>query len=255
MLIDSVERMYLLFVDESGTAPSASRVDQEPRFTLGGVVIHEATWHLIRDELKALKVKYRVDGEVKWRHFAPVRLGSKPHALTHLPRSDVENLRTDLLSIVSQHPTNCVIAAVADTAAVYRRPSIIDADDLYHYTFKSLSERFRYFLQDVERSSRSPAKGMIVADNRNSDQDHRLKKFHQSLLDGSRNRSTYANLVEGLFIAASHHSPGTQLADLVAGAIHRAACRDDWRFYDQIQTRIRRGPTGRVDGYGIVTVR
>ncbi|AZZ56943.1 hypothetical protein C5E08_14185 [Rathayibacter iranicus] len=95
---------------------------------------------------------------------------------------------------------------------------------------------------------------MIVADNRNNDQDDRLKEFHQNLLAGGKNTANYSNLIEGLFIAASHHSPGTQFADLVAGAVFRSEARDDKRFASQLESAFRRSPTGSIDGYGLVRV-
>ncbi|MGO4533826.1 DUF3800 domain-containing protein [Leifsonia sp. 2MCAF36] len=97
--------------------------------------------------------------------------------------------------------------------------------------------------------------GMIVCDNRNNDQDNRLKEFHQTLLTGEgRNTSVYENLVEGLFIAASHHSVGTQFADLVAGAVFRAEARNDTRFTSQIMSAFRTSPGGVIPGYGVVYV-
>ncbi|MGC4174267.1 DUF3800 domain-containing protein [Demequina sp.] len=246
--------MHLLFVDESGTPPPPDKTDSQPHFVLGGIIVPEEVWPKLTSDLNRAKARHGVVGEIKWRYFSPAR-GGKPHSLSHLTDDEKGLLRTELFEAVAKYRSVRVIAAVVDTAAAYRHwPSLKSDDDLYHLAFKQLSERFQYFLQDLERISGQSTRGLIVSDNRNNDQDSRLKEFHQSLLAGGSFTSGYANLVEGLFIAASHHSPGTQFADLVAGAIFRSEFRGDSRFYDQIAASVRRGPNGQVAGYGLVYI-
>lgn len=243
--------MHILFVDESGTAPPPDKATSTPLFVLGGIVVPEEVWPKLKTDLEVAKRRYSVTGEIKWRFFAPPR-GGKAHSLSHLSHVERDALREELLGAVARYKAIRIIASVVDTVATYRRPGIRDADDLYHLAFKQLSERFQYFLQDLERESGSPMRGMIVCDNRNNDQDNRLKEFHQTLLQGGQFTSNYGNLIEGLFIAASHHSPGTQFADLVAGAIFRKEGRDDPRFFYRIADRVRRGPAGQMAGFGLV---
>lgn len=246
--------MHILFVDESGTAPPPEKAALTPLFVLGGIVVPEEVWPKLKVDLETAKRRYKVTGEIKWRFFAPPRQGAKVHSLSHLTPDEKEALRTELLGAISRYKAIRIIAAVIDTVATYARPSIKDADDLYHLAFKQLSERFQYFLQDLERESGTPMRGMIVCDNRNNDQDNRLKEFHQTLLQGGQFTSNYGNLIEGLFIAASHHSPGTQFADLVAGCIFRSEGRNDARFFNQIADRVRRGPSGKMAGFGLVYI-
>lgn len=246
-------QMYLLFVDESGTAPPPDKTTKTPVFVLGGLIVPEATWADLRSDLDRAKRRFGVSGEIKWRFFAPSR-GGKPNSLSHLDDHAKEDLRRALLFAINRQDSVRVIATVVDTAAAYRRVGVDNDDDLYHLAFKQLSERFQYFLQDVERDTGEAARGMIVCDNRNSHQDNRLKEFHQTLLAGGAQTSNYSNLIEGLFIAASHHSPGTQYADLVAGSIFRKEQRDDPRFYEQIEERVRRSGAGTIPGYGLIYI-
>jgi hypothetical protein len=243
-----------MFVDESGTAPGPAQAAGNPIFVLAGVIIPEDVWSKIRTDLEQSKARHGVVGEIKWRYFAPSRDGSKPHALSHLDAAAKEDLRSRLLGAITKYNSVKVIAVVVETVRAYGQTHINDADDLYHDAFKKLSERFQYFLQDLERLAGVRVNGMIVADNRNNDQDNRLKEFHQTLLTGGRHTSNYGNLIEGLFIAASHHSPGTQFADLAAGAVFRAEARGDTRFAARIDSAFRRSTDGRLDGYGLVRV-
>lgn len=246
--------MHILFVDESGYAPSTHKAEKVPIFVLGGVVIPEKVWPSLRDGLQQAKRRYGVSGEIKWRYFTKTHPNGKPNSLSHLSAEQKDALRNDLLDSIVQHKSVRIIAAVVDTVAAFETTRINSADDLYHEAYKVLSERFQYFLQDVEREAGVRVSGLIVCDNRNSDQDDRLKEFHQSLLQGGTFTASYKNLIEGLFIAASHHSVGTQFADLVAGAVFRTEARGDFRFTQRLEAAFRRSPSGNVEGYGIVRV-
>lgn len=225
-----------------------------PVFVLGGVVIPEKVWPSLRDGLQQAKRRYGVSGEIKWRYFTKTHPKAKPNSMSHLTAEQKDALRNELLDAIVQHKSVRIIAAVVDTVAAFQTSRINSADDLYHEAYKVLSERFQYFLQDVEREAGVRVSGLIVCDNRNSDQDDRLKEFHQSLLQGGTYTSSYKNFIEGLFIAASHHSVGTQFADLVAGAVFRNEARGDLRFTQHLASAFRRSPSGNVEGYGIVRV-
>ena len=85
--------MHILFVDESGSPPERGKVEQQPFFVLGGIVIPEDIWAKMAADLARLKAQFKIDGEIKWRYFAPDR-GGKAHALSHLPGEEREALRT-----------------------------------------------------------------------------------------------------------------------------------------------------------------
>ncbi|MDG4899681.1 MULTISPECIES: hypothetical protein [unclassified Mesorhizobium] len=42
-----------------------------PYFVIAGLIMHEAQWHGIADEVRRIKTKYGVTGEIKWRYFGP----------------------------------------------------------------------------------------------------------------------------------------------------------------------------------------
>ncbi|RYU61422.1 DUF3800 domain-containing protein [Methylolobus aquaticus] len=135
----------------------------------------------------------------------------------------------------------------------YRLPYIRTADDLYWYSYKQLTERFQYYLQDLERTVGQRVHGIVVCDHRAPKDDERLRELHHQLLAGAKTTaSRYANLIEGLFIAPSHLSVGIQFADMVAGAVFRQFKAGDARFYSQIEPSFRRSPSGQIEGYGLV---
>jgi hypothetical protein len=237
--------MHLFFIDESGTPPKPGK--EYPRyFVMAGVVIPETSWCGVRDDLLGLKTRLRLRGEIKWRHFAPDNDDLK-NPMRKLPQGERDEISRPRHRITS-------IAAVCSAAAAYEIGSVDTQEDIYHLTYKVLTERFQYYLQD--RSTRSNAEfGIVVCDHRGAQDDKRLRAHHQMLMYASSSyMSSYKNLVESLFLQPSHQSIGIQLADLVAGAVWRKFERQDDRFYDLVEPTLRRSRTGQVMGYGLAKV-
>ncbi|WP_039052254.1 DUF3800 domain-containing protein [Bordetella avium] len=245
--------MQILFVDESGTPPPIERARDTPYFVLGGIAVPEDVWPKLSQDLTALKARIGVECEIKWRYFAPTREGSKPHGMSHLTYEQKEELRTGLYQLISKYKSIKLICVVVDVVNAYNLRYINSADDLYWYAYKQLTERFQYYLQDLERMVGDRIYGIVVCDHRGPKDDERLRELHYKLLTKQKaSTSNYANLIEGLFIAPSHLSVGIQLADMVAGAVFRVKKAGDKRFYDQIKGSFRTSPSGSIPGYGIV---
>lgn len=245
--------MQILFIDESGTPPAAPKGGQH-YFVLGGVIIPEGVWHHVASTLGDIRKRFDIKGEIKWRFFAPGNKDSV-NSLAHLNTADRNKVRSKIFNILTARKSIKIIAVVTSVEAAYDLPAVNTADELYQFSYKPMTERFQYFLQDMERDTGQSVNGIIVCDHRGPKDDKRLQALHQRLLhkDGVYS-SSYKNLIEGLFIAPSHWSVGIQLADLVAGAIYRKFERDDDRFFDQIKDTFRTGPGGVLDGYGLVRV-
>ncbi len=245
--------MQILFVDESGTPPPPAKQHDTPYFVLGGLVVPEDMWSKLAADLQRLKANYGIPGEIKWRYFAPQKPGAKPHSLSHLSDVQKEALRSSLYEAIRRYKSLRLICVVANVPEAYRLPYLRTADDLYWYSYKQLTERFQYYLQDLERTIGQRVHGIVVCDHRAPRGDERLRELHNELLRGTRAAaSRYENLIEGLFIAPSHLSVGVQFADMVAGAVFRRFKAGDNRFFSQIEPSFRRSPSGRLEGYGLV---
>ena len=112
--------MHILFVDESGSAPEPDKAAQQPFFVLGGIVIPEDIWAKMAADLARLKVQYGIDGEIKWRNFAPDK-GGKPHALSRLSAEKKGRLRGELYEIIRRYKSVRLICVVANTAQAFER--------------------------------------------------------------------------------------------------------------------------------------
>lgn len=198
-----------------------------------------------------MRKKYEVTGEIKWRFFFAHK--DKPTPLSHLSPERKEQFRTDLYSIINRYKSIKIISVIASVNQCYQRSHINSHDDLYWFAYKRLTERFQYYLQDLSREAGGKMNGIVICDHRERRQDKRLQKMHFKMMHGDEAyTSSFGNILEGVFIVPSHFSTGIQLADMVAGGIYRRFTKNDDRYYNQIYSRIRRSPSGNVEGYGIV---
>jgi hypothetical protein len=243
--------MHILFVDESGTAPRPQ--DKHPAyFVVGGVIIPETSWHRIRDGLMGIKIRRKIRGEIKWRYFAPNNEDAK-NPMRGMAPEERDAIRQEIYKLMTSETAVRTLACVASRIGAYAMPSINTQDDLYHGTFKPVTERFQYHLQDVSKAAGVKQHGIIVGDHRGPGDDKRLRTHHEKLLHSASGFTTkYENLIEGLFIHPSNLSVGIQLADMVAGAVWRKFERKDDRYYRLLEPSFRKSHAGVVDGYGVV---
>lgn len=239
--------MYLLFLDESGTPPNPDKA-RGKYLVIAGVIIPEGAWHGIAKDYK--KATKNVRGELKWKHFGH---SNKAPSIAHLTTEEKHKLRNDIFQTIIARKAVKLICCVTCIEAAYNRPSIHDQDDVYHLTYKGVTERFQYFLQDAARVTGQPQYGLVVCDHRMSHDDEKLRKRHHELLEGGEPfTSNYANIIETIFFSPSEASVGLQLADMVAGAVHRSFHNGEHRFAEMIRPSFRSSPSGQILGYGLV---
>ena len=168
--------MHILFVDESGTAPNPN--SKTKYFVLGGVIIPENAWLFVRNLLNTIRKNYSITGEIKWRYFSPHNT-DEDNSVAHLSKDDKNAARKSILSILSKTKSIKTIAVITSVQAAYQRYEVVNADDLYHATYKPMTECFQYHLQEMA------ANGIIVCDHRGPKDDERLRSVHQKLMAGA----------------------------------------------------------------------
>lgn len=236
--------MHFCFVDESGTAPNSPNPGN-PYFTLGAAIIAAKDWSKVSGKVLGYRLRHHLHGELKWRYYSP---GNQDAGNPMLSRSaaDRKALSLEFAQLIAGCPIT-IIVSVTDVEVAFTYGSVTNQQELYHFAYKPITERFQYFLQEQD------SLGIIVSDHRGRDSDKKFRANHDTLI-GRRNssRSLYANLIEGLFLQDSCHSVGIQIADYVAGAIHRAYCHDDKTHAAILKPRIRENGSGQILGFGLI---
>jgi len=198
-----------------------------------------------------MKARLRVRGELKWRYFAPGN-DDPANPLRRMNATERDVVRSELYSMLCSHKEIKALACVTSVEAAYKIASVKTRDDLYQNTYKPVTERFQYYLQDAS-SKECRQLGIVISDHRGANDDRALRLHHQKLLySGSEFVSRYENLVESLFVQPSNMSVGVQLADIVAGAVWRKFEKGDSRWSDMLIPAFRKARSGAIDGYGLV---
>lgn len=219
---------------------------------VGGIIIPETSWHRMRDGLMGIKIRRKIRGEFKWRYFAPNNEDAR-NPMRNLPQDERNVIREEIYRLIGSENAVRTLACVASRSAAYAMASVSTQEDLYQGTFKPVTERFQYHLQDIGKVTGRREFGIVVGDHRGAGDDRRLRGHHEKLLHSSSDfTSKYANLVEGLFLHPSNLSVGIQLADMVAGAVWRKFERKDDKYYNLLEPSLRRSKDGVVNGYGLV---
>lgn len=243
--------MQLLFIDESGTPPNANKCDGR-YVVIGGLIIPDGVWHGVAQDLRKVKAKFGVTREIKWKHFGQAKDDGK-NAVFHLTNGQKDEFRTEVMKIITSRRALKIIACVTSCESAYKLKTVQCPDGVYYLTYKGVTERFQYFLQDMSKETGSHQFGMVISDHRMNVDDEKLRRHHHELVDQSgQTSSKYSNLVESIQFAPSHFSVGLQLADMVAGAISRYFQSNDDRFVRLLLSSFRTSAEGKVEGYGLV---
>lgn len=236
--------MKFCFVDESGTPPNKPNAAR-PYFTLGAAIIDAAEWRVCDEKIHGYKVRNKIFGELKWRFFAPHNQ-DKDNPLLAVPASDRKALSLEFSALIGSLPVQ-LIACVTDVEAAFEYKAVNNQQELYHFTYKPITERFQYCLQDQKDI------GIVVADHRGRSDDKLFRSHHNALTSASgRNRSGYDRLIEGLFLQDSSHSTGIQISDYVTGAIHRAYSLGDGEHAAMFKSKMRGHKEDAILGRGLV---
>lgn len=243
--------MHIFFLDESGTAPRAGS-NRDKYFVIGGLIIPDSVWHKVRDALISLKVRRQLRGELKWRYFAPNN-NEALNPMKALAPDKRNEIRSEIYKIICDIKAIKCMACVCCIEAAYETPVVLNKDDLYHLTYKPLSECFQYYLQDLSSTVGRMETGIIVSDHRGAKDDERFREAHERLLRANGDfMSSYPNLVESLFFQPSNLSVGIQLADMVAGAVWRRFEKGDDTWFSACESAFCRSDKGQIEGYGIL---
>jgi len=199
-----------------------------------------------------MKIRRKLNGELKWRYFA-FNNNEDANPMKGFTQTQRDEIRNEIYQIICATKSIKSMACVACIESAYNTSFVTCSDDLYHHTYKPLSERFQYYLQDLSKTVGRMETGIIVADHRGAKPDATFRKAHERMLRSESDcTSNYQNLIESLFFLPSDISVGVQLADMVAGAVWRKFEKNDDRFYRLLEPSIRKSSTGQIDGYGIV---
>ena len=242
--------MKVLFLDESGDHNLTVIDGNYPLFVLGGVIVDEDYAEgPLREAFDGFKRRTfgRTDIVLHTADIVRNRNGFEKLEDVQFRNQFYEGLN----SLVTE--LDFIVVACAIRKNDHFRHYGAAAIDLYRISLHKLAELFCDEIGDVRNG------GMIIAESRNAMLDQELEYSWSTLRRrgaGYSGAEMIRDRIRSLTLCEKRENiAGLQLADLVVSPIGRHILgrpdRDDWLIVEQ---KLRRGPGGIVEGYGLVSL-
>jgi hypothetical protein len=236
---------FIAYADESGDHSLTSIDPQHPVFVLAFCVVRKPTYiEKIVPAFQRLKFEF-------WGHDSVVLHGyeiRKAHGDFDILLNATTRTRFfDRLNAVIETADFTIIAAVIDKKRHVEKYA--DPLDPYEIALAFCMERLQRYLINLGQAERTT---YVQVECRGRVEDAKLELEFRRICDGKNIIGKMPNL-DIRFMDKKHNSTGLQLADLVAQPIGRHVVKPDQpnRAYDILEPKFRRGPGGRVLGFGL----
>jgi hypothetical protein len=161
-----------------------------------------------------------------------------------------ENTRNEFFDrlnvFVADAPFTIIAAAINKQRHIDR---YVDPQNPYEIALGFCMERLQYWLRENNQDDRLTH---VLVEKRGMPEDTKLELEFRRIADGKNRVGKMPNL-DIRFMDKKHNSTGLQLADLVAYPIARHVIDPSQpnRAYELIEPKFRRGPRGKLEGYGL----
>lgn len=216
--------MYLLYLDDSGSAPNPS----ESYFVLGGVSVFERQAYWLTKELDAIAARINPSDPFAVEFHASDIFSGRRLPWSALPKPERRQVINDVLDVLAR----AVGSTRAFACAVHKES--FPARDPVEMAFEELCSRFDLQLYRAYRSGDSQ-RGLMILDR---------SSFETSVRDLARHFrqigtrwGVIRNLTDAPLFLESHASRLIQLADHVAYAVFRRYNAGDTSYFDRIAHR------------------
>jgi hypothetical protein len=235
---------YIVYADESGDHNLVSINPQNPVFVLVFCVFNKN--HYVRDVVplwQSIKFKFFGHDSIVF-HGHEIR---KQHGDFNILINANTNaaFMEDVNSALSQTPFT-VIAAVIDKSRHVKK--YLDPGNPYDIALTFCMERLHRHLIEKKQSATTH----VLFERRGRTEDQLLELEFRRIADG-RNAIGKMPELDIRMMDKKHNSTGLQIADLVAHPIGRHVINPGQpnRAFDIVRTKLRCGPQGKFNGYGL----
>lgn len=236
---------YVIFVDESGDHSLEMTDDKYPIFVLDFCIFRKDHYaNAVVPSVEAFKFRY-FGHDIVILHEREIYKQMAPFEFLS-NQSRRRAFMRDLNDLVD-NSNFTIVATVIDKqrhAKSYNNPA-----NPYQLAFLFCMERSYRFLQDLRQHDRITH---IVVERRGKREDNELELAFRRIRDNLSQAGTAAGF-ELIFADKKVNSSGLQLADLTARPIGRHVMKPAQpnRAWDIIERKLRRGPAGEIQGWGL----
>ncbi len=238
---------YVVYADESGDHSLTSVNPQNPAFTLAFCIFEKRIYvDVVVPAIQRLKFQF-FGHDCVVLHGHDIR---KAHGeFNILLNGTVRDAFMASLNELMRDAPVTIIAAVIDKQRHVRQ--YVDPANPYEIALTFCMERLCKWLG--ENGERDKLTHLMV-EKRGAAEDAKLELEFRRIVAGQKRVGGMPNL-DIRFMDKKHNSSGLQIADLVAHPIGRHVINPGQpnRAFELIEPKFRRGPGGRVRGYGLKT--
>lgn len=236
---------YVVYVDESGDHSLTSVNSQNPVFVLAFCVIEKSVYYnVIVPAVQKLKFDFwGHDCVILHSHDIRKARGDFNILLNAVTRTTFVERMNQMMAALPF----TVVASAIDKQRHLRRYS--NPANLYEIAVAFCVERLQHWLRERGAADKTTH---VIVERRGAAEDAKLELEFRRIIDGHNAIGRIANMAIR-FMDKRHNSTGLQLADLVAHPIGRHVVNPQQpnRAFELIEPKLRRGPNGRVLGYGL----
>lgn len=235
---------YLVFADESGDHGLDGIDVHYPVFVLAFVIIRKDDYvKWMTPELQQFKLRH-FGHDCVVLHESDIRRDKGPFAILR-SRELKDAFMSEVNTIIAEAPIT-VVASVIDKLELKKR--YMHPASPYDLALAFGLERVAMHLNGLGQTGTTH----VLLERRGKREDDALELEFRRIRDG-QNRLNAQLPLEPVFAWKEANNPGLQLADLVARPIGIKTLRPKQsnRAYSIVETKLRRSPQGKIDGWGL----
>ena len=238
------KNMYLLYVDESGTADpivTSTTNGCTQKFVIGGILVNSNDSQQLEESFYYLKEKYL--------KFPLKELKYNTKAENIKKGFNKEKLREETFDFISNSSCNFkIVSIIFDKSKISQKPYLKNTkEEIYSKSFQFLLERINLELRDSEESC------LVILDSRNRSDNKILYKSYMDVLKNGTNiqgADKFNHFLPSIAFSDSEFCLNLCIADFCCAAVFQWAEFNRPRYLKIIKNKFRQ-KNGRIKGFGI----
>lgn len=236
--------MYLLYLDESGTADPIGTQDNSgcsKNFVIGGILVNSKDNQKLEESFYYLKEKYLKNPlkELKYNTGREdIKIGFNK-----------EKLRDETFDFIRDNPCDFkIISIIFNKSKITEKPYLKNTkEEIYSKSFQFLLERINRELEDSQESC------LVVLDSRNRIDNKTLYKSYMNMLKNGTNLqppNKFSHFLPSIAFSDSEFCVNLCISDFCCAAVFQMAEYGRPRYLKTIKNKFRH-KNGKIKGYGI----
>jgi len=239
----SKKRMYLFYIDESGSPYSYS--SRNEFFVLSAVLIDDECWNRLNSEVTRIKRKYFPNRDLSTVEIKGSNIWNAKEEFSGFDAAQIDGIFSDLFSVIDDNNVKIISMVIKKQQFLFANQD----KDMLNECWKYMLERIEMFLTGEGGNQN----GLIIMDSINPGEDIKRAKLLDSFKIFGTGRVNLEHVLEITFTDSGLKNL-IQLADIVSYIVNlhnrQNTKQTSKKFWEIIEKRFRRDFNGNYLGVG-----